>query len=227
MIAIDQAKNKKKLVEIARHEIENRILAGRLRPDHHLIEAELAGQLGISRTPLREALRQLEVKGLLKKRKSVGYTVVYHSLKDIRNTFEVRIALESAAIRLACKNATEEHIDRASYILSQFDEALATQGISHRWGNDFNSDRDWNSLFHKELYLASGNELLTTYIMNIRDLDRLKRIVLKLKLSDLLTFQAQHHKILEAVKQKNKGKAERAVQAHIKTLFNFYYRFAG
>ena len=226
MIAIDQAKNKKKLVEIARHEIENRILAGRLRPDHHLIEAELAGQLGISRTPLREALRQLEIKGLLKKRKSVGYTVVYHSPKDIRNTFEVRIALESAAIRLACKNATEEHIDRASLILARYDEALATQGRGVlNLDKYINGDQDWNSLFHKELYHASGNELLTTYIMNIRDFDRLKRIALQLRLSDLLMFQGQHYKILDAVKQRNKGKAERAVQAHIKTLFNFYYRF--
>lgn len=224
-----QKKDKRNLAEKARQEIENKILAGGLRPDHHIIEAELADQLGISRTPLREALRQLEVKGLLKKRNSVGYTVVYHSPQDLRNTYEIRMSLESTAIRLACENATNEHIDRAAAFLVRYDEALTTQSQRIKNGGLFffsypDADHDWNSLFHKEIYRASGNELLTTQIMNIRDLDRLKRITLKLTLGDLLVFQSQHYKILDAVTQRNKGKAVRAVQSHIKNLYHFYYR---
>jgi DNA-binding GntR family transcriptional regulator len=231
MATICQKKDKKNLAEKARQEIENKILAGGLRPDHHIIEAELADQLGISRTPLREALRQLEIKGLLKKRNSVGYTVVYHSPQDIRNTFEVRISLESAAIRLACENATREHIDRAALFLVRFDETLAKRSKRIRNGALLSviypdADHDWNSLFHKEIYRASGNELLATHIMNVRDLDRLKRITLKLTLGDLLTFQSQHYKILDAVTQRNKVKAVRAVQSHIKNLYNFYCRLA-
>ena len=155
----------------------------------------------------------------------MGYVVVYHSLEDIRNNFEVRLPLEKTAIRLACENATKEHIDHASTILAKYDEELAnppkqTNGLDKR----LNTESDWNSLFHKEMYNAAGNELLTKYIMNLRDLDRLKRITLDLKLADFQRFQAQHHKILNAVEQRNKAKAEREVQMHIKTLFGFYLR---
>ena len=220
-------KSKTSLVEVARQAIEDQLLTGRLSPDQHLVEAELADKFGISRTPLREALRQLETKGLIKKRHAMGYVVVYHSLEDIRNNFEVRLPLEKTAIRLACENATQENIDRASTILFKYDEELAhpqkqTNGLVRR----LNTETDWNSLFHKEMYHAAGNELLTRYIMNLRDLDRLKRMTLDLKLADFQKFQTQHHKILNAVKQRDKVKAEKEVQGHIKTLFGFYLRTA-
>jgi DNA-binding GntR family transcriptional regulator len=220
-------KNKTSLVEVARQAIEDQLLTGRLRPDQHLVEAELAEKVGISRTPLREALRQLETRGLIKKRPSLGYVVVYHSLEDVRNSFEVRLPLEKTAIRLACENATTEHIDRASRILARYDEELAAPykpktALEKR----INTESDWNSLFHKEMYKAAGNDLLTKYILNLRDLDRLIRITLDFKLIDFQRFQAQHHKILDAVKQRNKTRAEKEVQAHIQTLFRFYLRTA-
>jgi DNA-binding GntR family transcriptional regulator len=231
MKEVFEKKDRKNLAEKARKDIENIILAGGLRPDHHIIETELAEQLGISRTPLREALRQLEIKGLLKKRKSVGYTVVYHSPEDMRNTFEIRVSLESTAVRLACEKATKDHIDRASFFLTRFDEALAEQSKGKKKGlplsfNYPDVDHDWNSFFHKEIYKASGNELLTSYIMNIRELERLKRITLKLTLDDFLFFQSQHYTILKAIKNRDKGKAVRAIQSHIEKLYDFYYRLS-
>ncbi|MEW6187207.1 MAG: GntR family transcriptional regulator [Thermodesulfobacteriota bacterium] len=229
MTEVLQKKDRNNLSEKARKDIENIILAGGLRPDHHIIETELADQLGISRTPLREALRQLEIKGLIKKRKSVGYTVVYHSPEEMRNTYEIRVSLESTAVRLACEKATHEQMDRAAFFLARFDEALAEQSRRTKKGSplSFNypdADHDWNSFFHKEIYKASGNELLTTYIMNIRDLERLKRITLNLSLDDFLMFQSQHYTILKAVQHRDKGKAVRTIQAHIKQLYDFYFR---
>jgi len=220
-----KAQRKLSLVEMSRQAIETRILNGDLLPGQHLIEAELANQLGISRTPLREALRQLETRGLVKKRNAIGYVVVYHTLKDIQDTLEVRLSLERTAIELACEHATQEQIDRASTFLARFDEELAKPNQSiPDMDKLLNSNKDWNSLFHKELYNAAGNELLTTYIMNLRDLDRLKRMTLKLTPKDFRRFQTQHHAILNAVKQMDKTKAKKAVQAHIKTLYNFYFK---
>lgn len=207
------------------------ILEGGLRPDHHLIEAELAAQLGISRTPLREALRQLEVKGLIKRRKTVGYTVVYHSPQELQNTFEVRLALECCVIRLACEKATAEHLERAARFLALYDEELHDLRLraqkdalfSYRYPE---AEEDWNSAFHREIYHASGNELLAGYIMNIRDLERLKRIAVRFTLDDLFRFQDQHYAILEALRQRKKGQAVRAVQAHIKNVYRFYFLYA-
>ncbi len=219
-----QIKDKKSLVEIARQGIENQILNGVLRPDQRLVESELAAQLGISRTPLREALSQLEIKGIVKKRNDIGYVVVYHSLKDIKNNFEVRIVLESSAIKLACEKASRKHLDRAAMYLARFEEDFINRNKRAIDLTFFNSKQDWNSFFHKEMYDAAGNELLTNYIMNLRDLERLKRVTLNFTLSDYRTFQAQHYKILEAVKQRDKSKAQKAVQSHLKTLYSFYYR---
>ncbi len=226
-----QQNQRKNLAEKARQEIERLILAGGLRPDQHLIETELADQLGVSRTPLREALRQLEVKGLLKKRKSVGYTVIYHSPEDMRNTFEVRLSLESTAVRLACERATASQIDQAYFYLTRFDEDLAEWGKGKKKGsalafNFLDAEHDWNSLFHKEIYQASGNALLTRFIMNIRDLERLKRITLQFTLEDFQIFQSQHYAILQAIKERDKGKAVRAIQSHIQRVYDFYYRFS-
>jgi DNA-binding GntR family transcriptional regulator len=222
----DQTKDKKSLVDVARQSIENQILNGDLRPDQRLVEAELADRLEISRTPIREALRQLEIKGIVKKRNLIGYVVVYHSRKDVQNNFEVRIALESTAIKLACEKATQEHIDRASMYLARLDKDLAlrkepTFNVIIP-DNYLDSDQDWNSLFHREIYNAADNELLTKYIKNVRDMDRLKQVALRMKHSDFQTFQTQHYKILEALKERDKSKAERAVQTHIKTLYDFH-----
>jgi DNA-binding GntR family transcriptional regulator len=219
------SKEKVSLVQVAKQAVENKLLTGSLRSDERLIESELAEQLGISRTPLREALRQLETKGLLKKRNDVGYVVVHHSREDIRNNFEVRVPLEIAAVKLACERATGEHIDRASFYLAQYDADLRRpQKGAVRIDEIINSDRDWNSLFHKVMYEAAGNKLLTEYILNLRELDRLKRISYSFSLEDLRNFQAQHYNILDAVKRRNKNKAEKAVTAHLDTLFNFYCR---
>lgn len=224
-------KNRENLADQARREIERMILEGGLRPDHHLIEAELAARLGISRTPLREALRQLEVKGLLKRRQTVGYTVVYHSPRELQNTFEVRLALESCVVRLACERATREQLNRAAHYLALYDrelkglrkEAQKDALFSYRYPE---AEEDWNSAFHREIYHASGNELLTAYIMNIRDLERLKRIAVRFTLDDLFRFQEQHYALLQALKERNKRKAVQAVQTHIQSVYRFYFQFA-
>jgi DNA-binding GntR family transcriptional regulator len=215
------------LVEVARKAVEELLLSGRLRPDQRLVEAELAEQIGISRTPVREALRQLEAKGLIHKRHAVGYVVACPSLEEIRNTFEVRLPLEKTAVRLACENATSAHIARASDILAKYDAELAEpKKGAVPLDRRINTETDWNGLFHLELYRAAGNPLLTQYILNLRDLDRLRRLTLTFTMEDFKRFQDQHHRILKAVKDRDKGRAEREVQRHLETLYAYYLKTA-
>jgi DNA-binding GntR family transcriptional regulator len=106
--------------------------------------------------------------------------------------------------------------------LARYDEDLAQRkGVTL---DLINGKQDWNSLFHKEFYDAADNTLLHSYINNLRDLEQLKRLSLNLTLKDFRAFQSQHYKILDAVKQRNKNKAQNAVQDHIKTLYRFYYQ---
>lgn len=218
------------LVEMARNAIERNILDGVFRPDQRLVEAELAKQLGISRTPVREALRQLETSGYVIKRDHAGYFVVYHAPEDIKNILELREVLEVAAIRMACERATQESIDRAAQYLANWDQdfaSLKTSGLAQDklYDEGWNKLFRWNNLFHQEFYNASGNKLLVANIESLRQLDRLKRISRFFRYEDLVEFRRQHYKILEAVRQRNKAKAEKAVRLHLETLFRFYRVF--
>ncbi len=218
------------LVEIAREAIQRNILSGIFRPDQRLVEAELASQLGISRTPVREALRQLETTGYVVKRDRTGYFVVYHASEDIRNILELREILEVAAIRLACDRATQENIDRAAAYLASWDEDFASLKSSRLdqdrlYDEGWNKLFRWNNLFHEEFYHASGNKLLVSHIENLRQLDRLKRISRFFRYEDLLAFRSHHYRILNAVQQRDKLKAEKAVRLHLKTLYGFYRAF--
>ncbi len=224
------SKSRQNLVGLARETIERNILNGVFRPDQRLVEAELASKLGISRTPVREALRQLETRGYVVKRDHAGYFVVYHAPEDIKDILELRQVLEVAAIRLACDRASQDSIDRAAQYLANWDEDFAqlkSSGLSQDklYDEGWNKLFRWNNLFHQEFYNASGNKLLVSNIESLRQLDRLKRISRFFRYEDLLAFRQQHYRILEAVTQRNKTKAERAVRLHLETLYRFYRVF--
>ncbi len=102
--------NKINSIEKAKKAIENDIQTGVLYPRQRLIEEEIAAKLGMSRTPVREALKQLEVEGLVTRLSTRGLIVTAISNEDVRQTFEVREALETAAIKLVCELYTEAGI---------------------------------------------------------------------------------------------------------------------
>ena len=211
---------------MARQTIERHILEGVLRPDQHLVEVELSEQLGISRTPLREALRQLEIKGYLTKRRSVGYVVTRHTTRDIREVMEVRIALETLAAKLACDRITEEQLTRAETYLKNYYRMLAAPDISTVNFNIFyGGEKDWNTLFHQEIYRAAGNKLLASQIDALRNVDWLKHVAQYFSYADLLEFRKQHFALLDTIKERDKSKCEIAITQHMEKLFHFYSLF--
>jgi DNA-binding GntR family transcriptional regulator len=205
---------KKKLGVQAMESIENFIMTGVLRPDQRIIESDLAGRLGLSRTPLREALRQLEIKGYVTKSGNTGYVVAYHTQRDLKDIFEVRVALESKAIKLACERITEFQLDRANEYLRSSEAHIDVP--SSMW--------KWNNLFHNEMYDASGNKILISHIQSIRDRDRIANMGRAMVASDWLAFHEQHQYILQSVQQRDKRKAEKAVKQHLATVLEVYQR---
>jgi len=203
------------LVNTARDSIEKYIFDRVLRPDQRLIESELASKLGLSRTPVREALRQLEVKGLITKLPTGGYVVTYYTATDVRNIFEIRMALETLAMNLACDKATQSQLDRAEECCNQYDKSLEEP---HKGGVD------WNNLFHEELYKACSNKQLIATIQNLRDVVQLKHVSQSYSVEDFRLFGGEHRSILEAVKQRDKRKAELAVRQHLKTVRDSYIK---
>ncbi|MWB78368.1 FCD domain-containing protein [Pseudooceanicola sp. 216_PA32_1] len=134
-----------------RDQIEEAILSGKFSPGERLEEKVLAEQYGVSRTPVREALRQLHETGLVEVRERRGTVVRENSPTELVNMFEMMAGLEFLAVRLATRHMTED--DRAR--IQAAHEACRT-------ARDIGTDAYYyeNEAFHQALYRASGNPFL-------------------------------------------------------------------
>ena len=97
------------LRDVVFHTLRNAILKGELQPGERLMEIQLAQKLGVSRTPVREALRKLELEGLVLMMPRKGAVVADITIQDLEDVLEVRTALEELAVQKACDTITEEH----------------------------------------------------------------------------------------------------------------------
>jgi len=168
---------------------------------------------------LREALRQLEIKGFVNRRNSVGYAVASLTGVDLQEILEIRLALETAAMELACDNATEKQIERASEFLANYDAAISDTP------SRIMDAVKWNHRFHTELYNACGNKRMAALIQSIRDTTRLIRMGRNLSRDEQLATIREHAAILEAVKNRNKEQARLAVIKHLESGHNMYLKY--
>jgi len=185
------------------------IVSGRLRPNERLVESDIAQRMKISRTPVREALKLLEMQGYLSRLPNGGLIVTDHSPSQIRNLYEIREALETMALKLACQRATEREIEQAKELHELMIEAIQKQ--------DINQFIELNSSFHNQLLSACGNEQLWSLLRTFRDQYFDRRLVRVFNASDWRNMPRQHQKLLDAVCQRNPQLAEKAVREHITT----------
>jgi DNA-binding GntR family transcriptional regulator len=185
------------------------IVSGRLRPNERLVESDIAQRMKISRTPVREALQLLEAQGYLSRLPSGRLIVTDHSPSQIRNLFEIREALETMALRLACQRATEEEIEQIKETHERMREAVLAR--------DVNKFIELNSAFHSQLYAACGNEQLLTILQSYRDQYYDRRMVRVFNAGDWRSMPKQHQRLVDAVCQRDQKLAEKAVHEHITT----------
>ena len=195
--------------EEALESLREDIVTGRLRPNERLVESAIARKMKVSRTPVREALKQLELQGYLSRLSGGGLIVTDHSPSQIRNLYEVREALETMALKLACQRATEEQINRAAELHERMFEVVRNQ--------DVNQFIELNSAFHNELFLGCGNELLLSLLQTFRDQFFDRRLVRVFNASDWRSMPTQHQRLLDAVRQRSQRLAEKAVHEHVRT----------
>ncbi|MBT9163781.1 MAG: HTH-type transcriptional repressor RspR [Chloroflexi bacterium] len=185
------------------------IISGELRPNQRVVESAIAQKLGISRTPAREGLKQLEMKGYLSRLPTGGLIVTDHSPGQIRNLYEIREAMETMAIRLVCQRVTEEQINTAKEY-----HARLLETIRNRDGDQF---IEFNSAFHTGLLAACGNDQLFSLIQSFRDQYFDRRIARVFTARDWRVMSTEHAGILEAVQERNARRAEKAVRRHLRT----------
>jgi len=192
----------------AQEEIRQAIVSGKLRPNQRLVESELARELEMSRTPVREAVKLLEMQGYVTKLPSGGVIVTDHSPSQIRNLCEVREALETMAMKLACQRATGEQLERA--------EAYHNRSIEVIQRREVDEFIRLNIDFHSELYAACGNEQLLSLIETFRDQVFDRRIVRAFTKSDWRAMATHHARFLEAVRKRDTRLAEKIVHNHVR-----------
>jgi DNA-binding GntR family transcriptional regulator len=136
------------------------ISSGELRPQQRLVEQHLAHELGVSRTPIREALRRLEADGYVLTAPGGGLVVVDHLSEDIQEIYEIRQALEGEAVRLAAERAAPQDLATIEVLQGKLWKALKRGSLDDLV--------NLNDAFHTALYVASRNGALVQLIATYR-----------------------------------------------------------
>ncbi|MBD2070188.1 GntR family transcriptional regulator [Leptolyngbya sp. FACHB-671] len=182
------------------------IVQGVFQEGQSLRQDEIAAQFGVSRIPLREALRQLEAEGLVLLSPNRGATVAIMSPAEAQEIGEIRVALESLALQLAIPKLTEADLQKAADILEKTDRETDVG----RWAK-----LNWE--FHAVLYGAGDRPRLLSLIKTLHvNIDRYIRLQMA-KMNYLEKSQQEHQQILDACRKGDSKTAVRLLKRHIET----------
>ena len=195
------------LRDVVFNTLRRAILRGELKPGERLMEIQLANKLGVSRTPIREAIRKLELEGLVLMIPRKGAEVAEITRKNMTDVLEVRKALEELAAELACERIEKGQISELRVAAKEFERTLKT--------GDVTKIAEADEKFHDILYFATNNERLIILLNNLREqMYRLRVEHLKLK-ECYPQLLAEHEKIIACVEKRNKEAAKDIVGRHI------------
>ena len=200
----------KSLVDAVTERLEAAIFDGELAPGERLREQVLADEFGISRGPLREAIRRLEGRRLLERQPNIGVSVVSLTARRLEELLRVRGALEGMACRLAAENISSDEVTQLRQLLDSHasdKEVLTGQGYYQQSG-DFD--------FHFRIAKASKNEFLISMISgDLYDLLRLYRYKSSTVVGRAAKALEEHHAIVDALDARDPERAEAAMREHI------------
>ncbi|MEG1847339.1 MAG: GntR family transcriptional regulator [Lachnospiraceae bacterium] len=189
------------------HKLREGILDGTYQEHEELKEVAIGEELGVSRTPVREAFRQLELEGLIQMIPNKGAYVTGITDEDVRDIYQMRSLLEGLCARLATEHITEERLEEMeeNIYLSEFH---ATKG-------HYNQLAELDNRFHEILYESCNSKMLEH---TLRDFHQYVWQVRKKNLTNTMRGQASNHEhklIMEAIKEKDAAKAERLANEHM------------
>ncbi len=188
--------------------IKSNIFAGRFAPGERLAEEHLAKELGVSRTPVREALHKLEQDGLIEPLGSRGFCIPHDSLEEIDDLFELRTVLEGYTLRIICGRITEDQIANLNRLVDMAEDALRRKRIEEVF--------TWNTKFHDFLHeMVADKRRLHSLISNMR------KYVLRYRKDTLQYLGAAkraidgHRQLLLSLRLKESDLCERMMRSHI------------
>jgi len=187
--------------------LRNAIIEGQLSPNERLVEDNLASKFDTSRTPIREAIRNLAAIGLVKVVPNKGAVVAEINIDEAKEVYQVRSHLEGLASKLATNNIPEEKYSELEEMLSEMDTAIY-------FGNKIDFER-WNTNFHMTIYGYSNNSVLCSIIKDLLDKSILFRRASWLTPHKVENIMKTHRDLLEAIKERDPDRAEKITQDHI------------
>ena len=188
--------------------LRDRILNGEYKTGQKLNELKLASELKISRTPIREALKQLELEGLVMSVPNKGVYVKGFSPRDIDDMFEIRLALEGLAIQLAIERMDEVHLTKIKEIFELME--------FYTLKKDKDKINDLNILYHETIYQATQSTYFEQLLKDIHYYVSVTSRHSIQKPERLESALVEHRAILDAIVEGNKEKAKYTIQKHIR-----------
>lgn len=195
------------LRDVVFNTLRQAILRGELKPGERLMEVQLANRLGVSRTPIREAIRKLELDGLVLMIPRKGAEVADITEKSLLDVLEVRRALEELAVKLACDRIGDKEIEELKTASQEFGKALECGDVTEFAEADVK--------FHDIIYRATDNERLIQLLYNLREQMYRYRVEYLKREDAHEILLAEHDKIIDTIEKRDKEEAMKAVCRHI------------
>ena len=203
----DRANEYLPLRDVVFNTLRENILTGEMKPGERLMEIHLANRLGVSRTPIREAIRMLELEGLVTMVPRKGAEVAQISEKGLRDVLEVRQALDALAMELACERITEEEVRELRKACDAFIRMTRTQDAVRIAQADVE--------LHDIIVRATGNDRLIQLVNNLSEQMYRYRFEYIKDTSQHERLVEEHRIIYQAIVDKDKETASRAAKIHI------------
>lgn len=205
--------NHRPLREIVYEQLKMQILTGKIVPGTRMMEVELADEMGVSRTPVREAIRKLEKEGLVTIEPRRGAYASDISVKDMVDTLEVREDLEGLAAALAAERMSAEQIEELIKITRGYSEAIKN--------SDMEKIISYDEQFHKYIVACSGNKTLIQLSETVQELALRFRYLYYDDFSRYENMPVEHKHIIEAITSGDIEEARTVADEHVKKLKEF------
>jgi DNA-binding GntR family transcriptional regulator len=192
--------------------VRQKILSMELRPGESITDTRIAGELQISRTPVREAFQRLEMEGLIVNEPHRGYRVYSMSLKDIDDIFDLKCEIEGLIARKAALDTNEQHHRHLQDILNRMKTASDA--------DDLETWLELDYALHHHLYVMAQNERAERIVRNLNDQwHRLRMGFIQMR-GRLDIATTEHDEVIEAINARDPDRADQAMQNHLNDVRN-------
>jgi len=212
------------LVDRIAASIQSQVLSGEIQTGSRLRQESLAAQFGVSRTPVREALRKLQASGVIELQPNRGAVVRGPSARELREAYQVRAELEGLAAELAATRISDPQLRRLREAEALFRRSIQTLIDTRRRGREgprWSGESEWeraNDTFHQVIQGAAGNARLLATIADLhRSFPRALTWAALSERTHLLEENiAQHHRVLDAIERRDAAGAREAMREHVR-----------